>query len=234
MMETFCAGSNLRVSLELPGCPSILARCLNIVQKRLGQEVRGTLMSDISILDSRANGTLPAPGRRVTLDLDIRMALEERLISEAFPPSTVTEAHSYADLKINGLQYADKNTTEGNGIIFFRPTGAQDLVPAVIRQMFSIGASSDAEVFLAIHRYLPVEESDTLENPFKQNPDHGLSLWQSQTNQSVEVIRSTQDICHGNQCVWQKDVVVMRPTHRVRRPLLRYYGVSKLLVTRFS
>jgi hypothetical protein len=234
MLETYCAASNLRVGLELPGCPSILKRCLGIIQKRLGQELRGTLMSDIFTLGAKTDTTLPAGGQRVDLDPDIRVALAERLTSEGSPSLKTSEAHSYATYKINGLRYAERNIAEGNSIIFFRPTGAQDLVPAVIRRIFAF-PSEDAsipQVFLAIHRYLPIEES--FDDPFKLDSDLGMSLWQSQTDRRVEVIQCSQDICHGNQRPWEKGIVVMRPTHRVSPGVLQRRIRTELKFIRYS
>jgi hypothetical protein len=217
MMQAFCAGANLRVSMELPGCPKILQRCLKIVQSGLSQELRGTLMSDILTLTGGTDTPLPTQ-KEIKLDADVRMALESLIASEGISISTSDIFH-HPKLDIGGLRYTELKTTKGNGTIFFRPTGATDLVPGAIRQIFSLPSNTPTLdghiVFLAVHRFLPKHESSTTNDPFIHFKDYGASLWDRETASQVEVIRSTQDICHGNQLKWDDDNVVMRPTHKV-------------------
>jgi hypothetical protein len=222
MMQAFCAGSNLRISMELPGCPKMIRRCLNIVEG-LDQEVRGTFMSDIITMgadvdaDADADAVEVSPVQKaITLDTDIQTALETRLISESGSVSTAFKVSDYPKLNISGLRFSEYNTTNGNGTIFFQPTGTTELVPAVIRRIFCIQPDEPSihagQIFLAIHRFRP----STTNDPFAFCKDYGASLWEKETSDDVEVIRVTQRICHANQQNWQEDVVVMRPTLKAR------------------
>jgi len=201
-MQAFCAGSNLRISMELPGCPKFIRRCLNIVEG-LDQEVRGTFMSDIVTMGADADAVKVSPVQKpITLDTDIQAALESRLTSEGSSVSTTLKVFDHPKLNISGLRFSEYSTTKGNGTIFFQPTGTVELVPAVIRRIFCLqpnALSIDAgQVFLAVHRFRP----STMNDPFAFCKDYGASLWEEETSDDVEVIRTTQHICHANQQKW--------------------------------
>jgi hypothetical protein len=223
MMEEFSAGSNLRLSMERPGCPQILERCMPIVRANLDQEVRGTLMSSENPLDDHMDAVPSVKKRRknkTKLEDEIHDALEAHLRSEG-NLSMATDAINHSQYETGSRRYAPRDANLRNSVIFFQPRGEEELVPGIIRRIFTIQNDSSPtgqDVFLAVHRYHPLDGSESFENPFADFPDYGASFWREQLRDEVEVIWSTQNICHGNQRHWNGEIVIMRPTHHVRPP----------------
>jgi hypothetical protein len=212
MMTSFCAACNLRSLMQRPGCPEVLKRCMKIVEENLGQDVRGTLMSDIHTLQGDLNDHLPACKKLVTLDDDVHLALTSLPQSEESIPGKYV--YNHASCNIGGLEYATEMASESNASSFFQSAGSQETVAGVIRQIFSLPKpASGLDVFIAVHRYLP--RHNLQHDPFEPYPDFGASVWSRQTHERVEIIRTTQVISHAWRREWDKDNNVLKIMNKV-------------------
>lgn len=225
-MNWFCATSNLRTFLDGPRCPEYLRFCVPIVKECYGRDKRGTLMNDLSIFDGNINHNIDG-GPQMYESKKIQML--ETDIYDAFVAASNTrdmerlkmrrEAILHPRYTIRGLQYTDYKTGNKECIIFFRTSG-EYLVPARIRQIFSVPDQCDDEirvekgcVFVAVQRYKLL--GNTSNDPFKQFGDFGAALW-TNTMDEVEVILASDIVCHANMRKWSDDTIVLRPLNRVR------------------
>jgi hypothetical protein len=200
--------------MQLPGCPRVVKKCLEIVEGTLRPACQGTLTLDIMTM-AGVDNPLPDMGKKQTLDDDIHRAINALLISEGSQPTSTTEAINYPKVKIGGLSYSNSQSTPADSYIFFRHRQEADPVPAAIREilLFPADAPPDLQhVFLLIQKYRPYPLS---ESPFATHPGSRLGLWSSAMVDTINVIRPSQDICHAIQRKWGESVLVMRQTYRV-------------------
>jgi hypothetical protein len=213
MMGSFCAASNLRVFLQRPGCPEALDDCGPIMEKCFDSDTRGTLLSDIRALgnDIQPHRTeVPAGSHKVVeLSEETRDAFESLVLSEGQKADSHVIVHPRCT--IGGLQYTDY-TAGPDSIIFFSPRNSRERVPAIIREIFSL-PFAERDTFLVIQRYLPLVPSEA--HPFVQWTDFGAGLWSMTMSKEIEVIRTSQSVCHANQRKWGPNTFVMRPMGRV-------------------
>lgn len=118
---------------------------------------------------------------------------------------------------IGGLQYTAYHTHKRDSTIFFWKVGEEALVPARIRQIFSIpgrfpNGTTKENIFLAVHRHKRVGEG--VNDPFKEFGKFGASLW-STALEEVEIIERSEVICHGIVRTWAEETVVLRPLNKV-------------------
>ena len=124
--------------------------------------------------------------------------------------------HEIRGLKIAEINAGAKNTKGRHSIIFFQPTTDAELVPAVVRKIFSMprqqnGCEQEA-IFLAIHRYKLL--SDRVTDPFTLYTGFGARLWSEELG-PVEIITSSQKICHAVSGPWEEGVRVLCAIDRV-------------------
>jgi hypothetical protein len=233
MLKSFCAAANLRALVQSDGCPNIIQSCAHLLDECYGQDQRGTLMNDLRTLDNNLNENLSDPEPwdydRKKFDL-LEPVVYKALISFSRSRRAIggwtadTHALLHKEHKIRGLQFAEakagaKNTKGRHSIVFFQPaTGGQQLVPGVIRKIFSMplkqnGIETQA-FFLAIHPYRPLSEADGIENPFKHYTEFGASLWAEDLG-PLEIITPSQKICHAISRQWQEGIYVLRAIDRV-------------------
>lgn len=240
MLKSFCAAANLRALVQSDRCPDIIRSCSHLLDECYGQDQRGTLMNDLRILDYSLNDHSSQveswdyeqdkfePLEKVVYDALITFADSHR--TDGW--TVHSQAVFHKQHKIRGLQYAEmtaggKNTRARHSTIFFQPEGSGQLVPGVVRKIFSIprkqnGIESRA-LFLAVHRYKPLP--DHVDDPFKRYEEFRSSLW-SDERSSLEIVIPSQKICHATFCQWQEGIFVMRPIDRVSFRFLQYIGTT--------
>ena len=67
---------------------------------------------------------------------------------------------------------------------------------------------------IAVQRYKEVIHD--FSNPFKRFEDFGAGLWSKHLGE-VEIIKPTDNVCHGIMRHWDNGLLVMRPLNRVSR-----------------
>lgn len=225
MLKSFCAAANLRALVQSHGCPDIIQSCAHLLDDCYGQDQRGTLMNDLRTLGDFADQEKPWDYDRQKFDR-IEPLVHEALVrfsqSRSIEGWTAeTDALFHKEREIRGLKIAEinagaKNTKGRHSIIFFQPTTDAELVPAVVRKIFSMprhqnGCEQEA-IFLAIHRYKPL--SDRVADPFTLYTGFGARLWSEELG-PVEIITSSQKICHAVSRPWEEGVRVLCAIDRV-------------------
>jgi hypothetical protein len=211
MMNSFCAASNLKVFMKRPGCPDVLKDLAPAFEDCFPPGKRGTLMADIHTFGGRT-GPLAKAGKCVQLEKDIYNAFIHTVGSRSSEVNLST-VHVYPRWYIEGLQFATRDATQRDSIVFYKRMRSDTLIPGVIRLIFS-SSSLPGETFLAIHRYLPLSGNNT-HDPFLMYVDFGASIWSNELDDEVDVVPTTQKIYHTCQREWCPNTVVMRPTNKV-------------------
>jgi hypothetical protein len=208
MMNTFCAASELKMSLQRPGCPQILQQCIPVLEACFPDRKQGTLMHDIQALAVPADEGV-TDTKTVELARDIREAYT-RLTRRH--DSKFLEHQRYT---VRGAEFATRHTSQRNSTIFYRPSGAPDWVPGVIRTIFSPVGSNET-VFFAVHRHSPACWQAGEKDPFAAFPDFGAGIWSKATQDEVEFVLSTQQVYAAYLRTWDADRLVMKPIIEVR------------------
>jgi hypothetical protein len=132
---------------------------------------------------------------------------------KAYPDALFLPRHM-----IRGLQYCDYKTGRKDSNVFFQPEAGKPLVPGRIRQIFSLTGNNltgkEDVVFIAVQRYKEVIHD--FSNPFKRFEDFGAGLWSKHLGE-VEIIKPTDNVCHGIMHHWDNGLLVMQPLNRVSR-----------------
>lgn len=222
MLNTFCATSNLRNFLQSPRCPGYLTSFSPILDECYRGEHRGTLVNDINTANSVIHNNLVASlsatmSKLQPLETDIYEALVEASDTGKLDGcKTYREALFHPRYTIGGLQYSDYKTGRKDCTIYFQPQSGKPLVPGRIRQIFSLPKDSlisrdNRIVFIAVQRY---KIAMNISDPFKAFEAFGAELWSKHLGE-VEIIKPTDQVCHGIMRQWDNDLLVMRPLNRV-------------------
>jgi len=233
MLKSFCAAANLRALVQSDRCPNVIQTCAHLLDECYGQDQRGTLTNDLHTLDNSLNEDVSDQEKTWDYDQDkferLEPVIHEALISFAHSHNiegwTVgAQAFVHKTYEIGGLQFAElkaggKNTKGRHSTIFFQPETGIELVPGMIRKIFSVPCErrgvKSRMVFLAVHRYERLSASDGEEDPFSQYEGFGAGLW-SEKLCPLEIITSAQKICHATLRRWKDGANVLRPIDRVR------------------
>ena len=200
-----------------------------------GQDTRGTLMNDIRVLHSSINNT---PVDDDVSNCDYNEVKLRTLDDETYCALVVFAANNkdgwaprrevilHAQHTIMGLQYQRSTSGKKNSVIFFQPKAGENLVPGVIRQIFSIpranpNGTQTQCVLLAVQRYKQL--GDHIHDPFKRFEAFGAGLWRECT-EKIEIVRPSQKVCHAVRRKWGDNVLVMKPLNRVSHPVYNYYA----------
>jgi hypothetical protein len=224
-MMTYSRKARLLRILSSDRCPDILKTTWTSVQRRLRIE---TL--DLSDHTTSATSTIHEHQLRTEasnlhcLDNDIHQAFASMLQKDA---NDITQVFLHHEYRQGNVLYSDFCTSLKHSIVYFYSGArrASTMKPAQIRAIFSYKHRDRTgqllhEVFFAVHEYIA---SDI--NPFSAYPDFRAGLFGRDPDHTVQVIRATQVHCHGNQLLWDSDLVVMRAIDRVSLALNDYIPV---------
>jgi hypothetical protein len=223
LVNSFCATANLQSFVDGPSCLNYLAFCAPIIEQCYGQDNCGTLMSDMHTLRN-VEETSDTENTTWCYDSKDLRPLENdvynALVTKGVATSGITLGQNvvpHPRYKFAGLQYTPFHVHKKDSTIFFKEPGGQALIPGRIRNIFSVPRRLDSgviekNVFFAIHRHREVGEG--VSDPFKEFEGFGASVWSS-TFHDVEVIQSTDIVCHGILRPWADGLVVLRPLNRV-------------------
>lgn len=232
MLKSFCAAANLRALVQSDRCPDAIRTCAHLLDECYSQDQRGTLMNELRTLDSNLNGHLSKQEGAWDYDRNKFERLEPiiheglvKFFNSQYADGRIADTHAllHKEYEIRGLKIAEmnagaKNTMGRHSTIFFQLKTNTELVPAVIRKIFSIpqkhGDIERQAVFLAIHRYRPLSASDGVEDPFVQYAGFGARLW-SEDLGPLEIITPSQKICHAVSRRWQEGIYVLQAIDRV-------------------
>jgi hypothetical protein len=234
MLESFCAAANIKAFLQRPDCPSILQKCIPFLEMGQDKDIQGTLMTDISTLSL---GTVASSKKlehgdidwkkRKPLDSDeyeVLTSLSDTLCTEIKNWSTPTEAFFHERYTIQGIEYANFHISKQLATVFFQPMHCVDLVPGVIRHIFSIQCPNTTSrlytehFFLVIHRYLPTKE------PLKAgrldlDPNFGASLWSVAMAKTPDIIPTSHRVYHAIMRQWNSEMNILKPLNKVSTSL---------------
>lgn len=227
MLESFCAAANLKAYLKRADCPQVLKNCASIVELCYQDDGRGTYKTSLN--DFLTFGENEAPRSLVAdwskwdeLELDIYTALSHatcKLSSELQYWRMGSRVIKHSRYKIRGIQYSTYLCGESNSLIFYEPDVGVEMVPGVVRSIFSLSAADYTEekphmhVILAVHRYMP--KLHMTFDPFADYPDFGASIWSKTLDERIETIPSTRRMCHAIRQTWDDETYVMKPLLRV-------------------
>jgi hypothetical protein len=207
----------------------MVAKCEPILNSIYGQDTRGTLMNDIRTLDSNMKD-IPEENSVNYWDYDEAKfkPLDEETYKALVTFATTNNADGWTPRKdallhtqcmIRGLQYKRSTAGKRDSVIFFQPSADAPLIPGIIWQIFSLPrANPDGlktqGMLLAVQRHKPLVATERIHDPFTRFEDFGAGLWHSATDK-VEIITSSQKICHAIHRRWSGGILVMRPLNRV-------------------
>jgi hypothetical protein len=199
ILESFCAASNIKAFLQTESCPDIIQKAGHLLDGCWGDEVRGTLMQDMRSLHlsqecptaSREeidwNGRKPLPsdiGESLTqISAGLRAEIPEWIMPK--------KVFFHDRWTIGGRQFATFRALRKDSIVFFELEVGGEMVPGVIRDIFSVHCRTkdDDEYveipFLAIHAY---HRSKVIDDPFRSFPDFGASIWSANLEDRPVVI----------------------------------------------
>jgi hypothetical protein len=222
VLTTFCRRSNLFRLLSSDQCLQILKDAWKEIQKHLNsRDLRALCLPQMPM--STNPEKMPRASRYGFLDANVHEAFVT-LVAE-LPGTTATASKQDISGEVlfhhqhqqGGVSYADFHTSLHHSIIYHRSHNHGDLqmIPAQIHQIFShkrrdIKGSVIADVFFAVHEYLPAER-----NPFAVYTDFRAAVFHREPSTFVRVICASQVHCHAIQRPWDKTSVVMRPLDRV-------------------
>jgi hypothetical protein len=195
MMNSFCAGSNLKWLIKSGRCPNIIQKCQPILEKVYGDDQRGTLMTDLRTLDRNINGACEDESARWFNDKqkveDLEPAVYDAL--KVFCQRDTTDltvqrkAFLHAHYTFRGFRYTTSVSDRKESIVFFHPAQGGSPTPAAIRQIFSLPTHDGSTTLIVLMAV-------------------GASLWRAPTG-SIQIINpSSAQICHANQRKWADDI----------------------------
>jgi hypothetical protein len=223
MMNSFCAGSNLKWLIKSGRCPNIIQKCQPILEKVYGDDQRGTLMTDLRTLDRNINGACEDESARWFNDKqkveDLEPAVYDAL--KVFCQRDTTDltvqrkAFLHAHYTFRGFRYTTSVSDRKESIVFFHPAQGGSPTPAAIRQIFSLPTHDGSTTLIVLMAVEAFEAMTDSTDPFHRWRDFGASLWRAPTG-SIQIINpSSAQICHANQRKWADDIWVMRPLNKV-------------------
>jgi hypothetical protein len=214
MMTTFCAMSNLKAFMRSPQCPQELHPCVRILEECYGQNKSVTLNNDVRTLTRVATaGSRSSTQRKCfRMDSDIYDALL-RYARQAFAGwKPDNEATHYSRYNIGGLDFTKWTTGERDSVIFFPTLPDNRPVPARIQDIISLTRNGQELIFLAVHRFKPVNPE--VDNPFVRYKDFGASLWSTEQSEKVEIVPATEGVSHAIRRQWVEGTCVLKPSNR--------------------
>jgi hypothetical protein len=206
----------------------MIGKCEPILNSIYGGGTRGTLMSDIRTLDSNINPIFEDDAIEQDLDEEKLKPLDPETYNALVTFSSTKDGCGWTPRKdallhtryrIRGLQYTRSTAGKKDSVIFFQPKAGGPLVPGVIRQIFSLPrvnpeGNKTRGILLAVQRYKSLADIDHIRDPFKRFTDFGAGLWHEKMDR-LEIITTTQKICHAIWRQWEDKILVMRPLNRV-------------------
>jgi hypothetical protein len=232
MLETFCAASNIKAFLQRPSCPKVLKTLTPLLTTCWGEDSRGTLMEDIRSLKLDDTGPVTTAREDIEwkklklLEDDVYHALasiSRELHARITQWCTPRRVFPHIRHTVRGLKYAIAHASKRDSTIFIKNLQSNTLVPAVIREIFSVQCPVQQDqfteyFFLVVHKFLPLES--TLLDPFRTLPDFGASIWMAELEEQPTVIPDWHPLCHAIFRQWDKDTVVMKPLNRVSERII--------------
>lgn len=219
VLTMFCKRANLIRWMSSDDCPSVLKTAWKDFCRH--RNLRD-LSCGVQQPSSTAGACSERSSKHPSLDPDIQNAF-----ITAFKPSG-DRVHFHGNSAIvfkhyrqNGLLYSDFESSRKHCLVYYRPladiSDGELLIPAQIRQIFQHhhinGTQFVAEIFIAVHPYLPYTPEKDYFAPF---PDFRAGLFHQEPSSEVKIIRASQIYCHANQRPWDAQTVVMRAIDRVR------------------
>ena len=190
MLESFCAGANLKAFLQKTTNPTILKEAATIIDQATDQRPGVTLMMLMRTLDSKPSSRENLRHsdfqwkKLKTLDEVVSSSLK---VSHNFYCAQIKgwflppEVFIHKRLTIWGTVYTIRTESVHDSAVFFQLMGSDSCIPGIIWQFFSVPCQFGVdefreEFFIAIQRYsaLKAPQSD---DPFLPHVDFGAQLW---------------------------------------------------------
>ena len=229
MLKSFCAAANFKALLQRTNNP-VFADCAAVIQRatREGQpEARGTTRNYSAGVGQSCD---LCASKKKLVPKCVRLALQDKhgqFCAEIPEWSLPTEAFFHRRFTVRDLAYSTGANSSRESTIFFQPSGSERIVPGIIREIFSVPARSKnggavcTESFFAIQVFQEYKQSNVGADPFSAHADFGACLWSAKMAEKLQIICTTQRVCHAAYRKWSKDVFVMKPLDKVSNPIDR-------------
>lgn len=227
MLDTFCAGANIKAFMRQTGCPSALRQLAPILDSCFESDARGTLMTELRSTDAARSLTLIDNEQdwRRWQDIDAlvkdAMKVQESNIQEDIPGFiAATRALPYPRVSVGGVTYSTAKDGDSGCTIFFRSTSHSDrFVPGVIRQILATSVPQTSSthhslcILFVVHRFLP--SSPLASDPFAQYPEFGASIWSRELSSDIDITPAIRGVHHAMRAPWTNDTYVLKSVAKV-------------------
>jgi len=213
-------------------CPPAIRQCAEMFSKLVQPQTRNSLAVDMqsSAHDeddyddgSVAEDELDVDGPTVQVDRTIHLALAERLLGQAIPPTATSLSHCTRD----GINYSIKHVHEGNSGILCRNSETPYCIEQILAFPNTERNRDIQGIWLVVRRH---KQADVRWDPYRRYPLLRANLWSAQLGSTVEVLKLTDIDCHFAKCViqWeQKEVAVVVSLSRVSHGCLFCFKADK-------
>lgn len=242
MLNSFCAASNFKSLLQRTDNP-VFAECATAVQRATRERLPGApwtaSQQPSEDTDKSCNRHL---SKKQPVSNRLRSALQnihERLCAEIPGWSLPAEAYFYKRYTMHDIVYCTGASSNRDSTIFFQPSHGTYTMPGIVREIFSVPVMGEnrgplrSETFFAIQAFKECEISDSVNDPFFAHKDFGASLWSTKMADELQVIRTTQRVCHAIYRKWTKDVYVMKPLDKVSNSWSVYLPTMLILACKY-
>ncbi|RDB30843.1 hypothetical protein Hypma_005801 [Hypsizygus marmoreus] len=257
-MQTYCMGSNLRSLLSTNLLPPIIQTYRGVVDTAMGNDSRGSLMSDLMVFGPEAEPELEyRECKKTSMPSHYYRALLHRVSTDSslhsgvsFIPfdQRISGRHVFLnqnyevlkEIRHRGLRFSSHLVSSGQGdaFVLYKPfSGAGgSLVMGHIESVFvhrratpSAERSYQDQGFVAIQRFSDLEASDQSYDPYRQFKHLRMRLLYSVPEQEIKILPIVDVVAHFASCPYD-DPSLSRPCMAVV-PLQRYCGPVSLSTT---
>lgn len=249
-MNTFCMASNLRAMVTSNLAPAILQEFETVIDAAIGNDSRGTLMSDIMSFGAQAEPKISFDeGRQSPLSHEVYSSLMAlilrnknlheglRFVShDAWERERDTilnpNAQHLQEVKIRGLSFKTKRSCAGDSLILFTSQGQgstpQNQEMGQIQDIFihrraslTSPAGHREAVFVSLRIFPNLTETDRKHDPYRRFKYLGMKLMYRTLSPETIVIPARDIIAHFASCHYDHPSLVGPQSCMVAIPLNR-------------
>lgn len=222
MLGSFCAAANLKALLLRGSDIPAVNQCAKEVDK-----IAELFSPDKNFAEAspgRGHDARDKERKAESLHPDIRAALlakEYALKLRIDGWTTPTQAIRHRRITVGGFEFTNFTESRSMGSIFFRLDDSQILTPGRIQDIFTVETLSHdgvrrEDVFCAVKRQRGQPQSvpctPSMLGVFQE---FGAHIWLSDLSDQLDIILSTDVLCHSIGRSWSDCMVVLKPMNRV-------------------
>lgn len=232
-MDTYCMGSALRGMLSSDALPEELKRFRPIIETAVGNDSRGSLLSDLMIFgadvepspqpkfDENSSSQLPGPTydallARVQTDESINEGVKFVAHNGWKPGESLEILSPNADVmrKVSnrGLTYKDCNASVGDSLVIFKlrvarqknALGYGHIVSIFSHRRNTHSGKPRVQIFAAVRQFAGLTPKDQQYDPYRKFKHLRINLIYRSPLPSVEVIPVKDIIAHFASCPYEE------------------------------